>query len=80
MKINLCGLHSCHDEDEDDDESYPRLKHEAQVGGQRQLRAFMARKKEHSLYLQQQVKETGKGSTEEVVHKEQCSRHTSSQV
>jgi hypothetical protein len=56
VKIDLCGLDSCHDEDEDDDERDLGLKHEAPVGGQ--LRAFMAcRKKEHSLYLQQQVKE-----------------------
>ena len=79
MKIDLCGLDSCHDEDEDDDESDPGLKHEAPVGGPWQLRVFMALKKEHSLYLQQRVKEIGTGSTEEVVDKEQCSRHTSSQ-
>ena len=73
MKIDLCGLDSCHDEEEDDDKSDPGLKHEAPVGGHRQLLVFMARKKEHSLYLQQRLKEIGTGSTEEVVHKEQCS-------
>jgi hypothetical protein len=69
VKIDLCGLDSCHDpprrmdlsapdnsEDQNDDESYPGAKDGPPVGGQ--LRAFMAcRKKEHSLYLQQQVKE-----------------------
>jgi hypothetical protein len=78
VKIDLCGLDSCHDEDEDDDKSYSGAKHKPPVGGH--LRAFMAcRKKEHSLCLQQRVKETGTGSTDEVVHKVQCSRHSSSE-
>ncbi len=78
MKIDLCGLDSCHDEYEDDNESYSGAKHKPPVGGH--LRAFMAcRKKEHRLCLQQQVKETGTGSTDEVVYKVQCSRHSSSE-
>ena len=56
VKIDLCGLDSCHDEDEDDDERYLGAKHEPPMGGQ--LRAFMAcRTTEDSLYLQQQIKE-----------------------
>jgi hypothetical protein len=62
-KIDLCGLDSCRDEDEDDNKSDLGVKHEYRRFEESGCDGrHVDEAKVRNLYLKQQVKETGKGS------------------